>query len=328
MPKHARAESIARGPFMHGMAGAGLASLLGAGSTRAALAQGAPSVTIAAPANDSAAEYLYAADLGFFTNAGLNVQAQVIANAGTISSAVASGAIGIGGLTVPIIALAQDRNIPLRIVAPGAVYTSASPTTGLIVLGGSPIRQAVELNGKTVGVRDINNLNTVATRVWMAQNGGDAASLRFIEIAEPLAVEAMKQGRIDAACISNPSFSNLTNGDARVLATVYDNIAKYFLVAVYFTTEDYARAHPDIVKKVAAVIASTAKWANENHAQSAKILEKYSGSPVPANIPRVHYAEQLRAADVQPVLDALFKYNAIKKPMRAAELFAPGVPWV
>jgi NitT/TauT family transport system substrate-binding protein len=312
---------------MQGVAGTGLASLFGKNLTSAAFAQTIPSVTIAAPANDSAAEYLYAADLGYFTTAGLNVQAQIINNAGTISSAVASGAIGIGGLTVPIVALAYDHNIPLRIVAPGAVYTSASPTSGLIVLKDSPIHQAAELNGKTIGVRDINNLNTIAARVWMAQNGGDAASVKFIEITEALSVEAMKQGRIDAASISNPSFSDLTRADARVLATVYDNIAKYFLVAVYFTTESYARAHPDVIKKVAAVISSTAKWANENHAQSAKILEKYSGSPVPPDIPRVHYAEQLRAVDVQPVLDALYKYGAIKKSIRAAELFAPGAPW-
>ncbi len=316
-----------RATFMQAAAGLSVASLFGKNLSGVAFAEAAPSVTIAAPANDSAAEFLYASDLGFFTKAGLNVKAEVINNAGTISSAVASGAIGIGGLTVPTIALAYDRRIPLRIVAPAAVYTSTSPTSGLIVLSGSPIHQAAELNGKIIGVRDINNLNTIATRIWMAQNGGDAASLKFVEITESLAVEAMKQGRIDAASISNPSFSNLSRGDGRVLAAVYDNIAKYFLVAVYFTTEDYARAHPNVIKKLAAVISSTAKWANDNHAQSAKILEKYSGSPVPPDIPRVHYAAQLRTIDVQPVLDALYKYEAIKKPIRAAELFAPGAPW-
>jgi ABC-type nitrate/sulfonate/bicarbonate transport system substrate-binding protein len=76
------------------------------------------------------------------------------------------------------------------------------------------------------------------------------------------------------------------------------------------------------VRKLGAVLNDTSKWANANRAQSAKILEKYSGSPVPAAIPRVTYGTSLRVADVQPVLDVLYTVGAIRKPIRAADLFA------
>jgi hypothetical protein len=38
---------------------------------------------------------------------------------------------------------------------------------------------------------------------------------------------------------------------------------------------------------------------------------------------RVVYAEQSRASDLQPVLDALLTYGFLKTPMRAADLVSP-----
>jgi NitT/TauT family transport system substrate-binding protein len=315
------AQTFARSRFLAGASASALA-LLQASPVRAADTHTGAEITIAGPPNDSSAVFLYANDLGNYAKAGLNARTQVINNAGTIAAAVAAGGVTIGIFSLPSLAIAYDHGVALRLVAPAAVYMSTMPTTGLIVLKSSPLQHASDLNGKVVGVRDINNLNTIATKVWLAQNGGDVASVKFIEIVEAQSVDSMKAGRIDAACISNPYFSDATKGDARTFATVYDTVAKYFLVAGFVTTEAYAHANPDVVRKVASAISTTAKWANRNQAASAKILEKYSGSPVTPDIPRVHYAEELRAIDVQPVMDMLYKNGAIKKPISAASLFA------
>jgi len=80
-----------------------------------------------------------------------------------------------------------------------------------------------------------------------------------------------------------------------------------------------------VMRKFAAAIIEAGKWANKNHAASAKILEKYAGIPIPPNYTRVTYAERLRAADAQPVLDMLATYGVIKPNPRAADLFSPTV---
>jgi NitT/TauT family transport system substrate-binding protein len=289
------------------------------GATQTAL----PVVTIAGPANDTAAAFLYAADMGFFAKAGLDVRVTIQSNPGTVSAAVASGAIDVGSLTVPIVALAYDHNVPLRMVAPAGIYSSDNPTSGLVVLKNAAIQKAADLNGKTIGVRDINNMNYYAAKLWIDKNGGNSSSVRFVEVPETQALEALSAGRIDAAALANPGFYDAVHGNvARMLAPTYDAIAKNFLIGVYFTSDAYAKAHPDIVRKLGAVLNDTSKWANVNRAQSAKILEKYSGSPVPAAIPRVTYGTSLRVADVQPVLDVLYTVGAIRKPIRAADLFA------
>lgn len=300
-----------------------VAALVLAGGIPGAAQTALPVVTIAGPANDTAAAFLYAADMGFFAKAGLDVRISVQRNPGTISAAVASGAVDVGSLTVPIVALAYDHNVPLKMIAPAGIYSSDNPTSGLVVLKSSAIVKAADLNGKTIGVRDINNMNYYAAKLWIDKNGGDSSTVHFVEVPQTQALGALSAGRIDAAALANPRFYDAVHGSvARMLAPTYDAIAKSFLIGVYFTSAAYAKAHPDIVRKIAAVLNESSKWANANRAQSAKILEKYSGSPVPAGIPRVTYGTALRAGDVQPVLDVLYTVRAIRKPIRAADLFA------
>jgi NitT/TauT family transport system substrate-binding protein len=283
-------------------------------------------VTVAGPPNDSSGEMFYAADMGFFEKAGLHVQVTAQNGTGTLSSAVASGAVDIGSLTVPIVALARERGIPLVIIAPANVYNSATPTSGLVTLNSSTLRTAAGLSGKTVAVREITNMSYYGASVWIDKNGGDSKAVHFVEIPDSEDLAAMKQGRIDAASITEPDLAQALAGDARMMAPVYDAIAPRFLVGVYFTSEAYATAHPDVVRKFAQVIAETGAWANKNRDQSAAILARYTKNPMLPGIPRVTYGDVLRTSQVQPLLDVLVKYGALKKPVRAQDLFAPEVP--
>lgn len=290
-----------------------------------ARAQTSEPILIAAPPNDSSGEVFYAADMGFFAKAGLNVKVQAMNNAGAITPAVISGSIQIGGLTVPSIALAREKGIPLTIVAPASVYSVAAPTSGIIVLKTSPLKKASDLNGKTLATRDLTNMSYYGANAWIDKNGGDSKTIKWIEISDTATMAAMQQGRVDAASVSEPALDDAIHGDGRMLGAVYDAIGDKFLIAAYFTTESYAKAHPDVMKKFADAIIAAGKWANANHDQSAKILEKYAGVPVLPNNTRVTYAERLRAADAQPVLDMLAGYGVLKKGSRAADLFSPTV---
>jgi NitT/TauT family transport system substrate-binding protein len=276
-----------------------------------AWAQTSDEIAVATPPIDSSGEVFYAAELGLFAKAGLNVKIVPMNNAGAIAPAVVSGAVAIGGLTVPAVALAREKNVPIVIVAPGSVYAMSAPTSGIVVLKTSPLRKAADLNGKTIGTRDISNMSYYGSNVWIDKNGGDSKSIKWVEINDNIAVAAMQQRRIDAASLSEPGLD--------------DAVGDKFLISIFFTTEAYANAHPDAMRKFAAAIIEAGKWANKNHAASAKILEKYAGVPIPANYTRVTYAERLRAADAQPVLDMLATYGVIKPNPRAADLFSPAV---
>jgi NitT/TauT family transport system substrate-binding protein len=230
-------------------------------------------------------------------------------------------------LTIPGIAVARDKGIPIKIIAPASIYNAATPTSGIIVLKNSPIRKAADLNGKTIATRDIQNMSFYGAKAWIDKNGGDSKSVKWVEINDAQAMAAMQAGRVDAASVSEPALDDaIHNPDGRLLGACYDAIGNGFMIAAYFVTEDYARTHPDVCRKVNAAILEAGVWGNKNRAASAKILEKYSGVPVPPTNTRVTYAERTRPADVQPVLDLLVRYGVITTPMKAVDLFATQVP--
>jgi NitT/TauT family transport system substrate-binding protein len=293
----------------------------------ATVAQDHTPITIGGTANDSGAEIFYAADLGLYAKQGLDVTVQVINSPGTAAAAVVGGTLTVSTLTTPGIAVAHDKGLPIKIIAPASIYNSATPTSGIIVLKNSPIKKASDLNGKTIATRDISNMSYYGAKAWIDANGGDSKTVKWVEINDTQALAAMEAGRVDAASVSEPALDDAIHSpDGRMLAACYDAIGDKFMIAGYFTTDDYARTHPDVVRKLNAAIIEAGVWANKNRAASAKILEKYSGVPVPPTNTRVTYAERTRPADVQPVLDLLVKYGVLSSPVKATDLFATQVP--
>jgi ABC-type nitrate/sulfonate/bicarbonate transport system substrate-binding protein len=281
-------------------------------------------INIIGARNDSAGIVYYAQDLGYYAQAGLDASVQALNASNAVVGAVLAGTATFGGMTIPGIALAREKGIPIVIAAPSAVYSSATPTAGIFVLKNSPYKKASDLNGKTLTTLDISNMGYYGAKAWIDRNGGDSKTIKWFEMPESAALAAMQSGRVDAAEVSEPALDNAIHGpDARLLASCYDAIGDKFLIAAYFTSVEYAKAHPDVVGRFCDVLLRAAAWANKNHAASGKILEKYIGSPVPPTNTRASYAERVRPADAQPVLDVLFQYGALKKPQHAADLFAP-----
>jgi len=99
---------------------------------RPARAQLAP-IRLAVSTNDSYAEPYYAADAGFFTRAGLDVQLTNFATSAEIRTAVLANAIDVGQTDVTPIANAVSHGIPLAFFAGAAKYAKAAPTTLLCV---------------------------------------------------------------------------------------------------------------------------------------------------------------------------------------------------
>jgi NitT/TauT family transport system substrate-binding protein len=287
-------------------------------------AQVLTTIDAAGTANDTSGLIFYALDMGFYERAGLRVNLTSVSNSGVISSAIASGAIQIGSFAISIGALAREHGLPLQLIAPAGLYLSTTPTSGIIVNKDSPIRRAADLNGKTIATRDLSNMSYFGARQWIDKNGGDSKTVRWIEVPDASDVAALAAGRVDAASVSEPALDDaVTGGTARSLASPFDAIANRFLISGYFTTEDYAKSHPGIVRQFAVAMANTAAWANKNHPRTAQILEKYIKTPVLPGSARVTYAERLAQSDVQPVLDMLYTYGFLKNPMNAKAMFSP-----
>lgn len=276
---------------------------------------------------DSDAAVYYAKELGYFEEAGLNVEVQQIKDGAAISSGVASGSLELGSANVTSIASAHVEGLPFVYAAPGSIYDTNGPiSAALAVAEDSPYRSAEDLNGKTVAVNGLNNITDISVKAWVDENGGDSSTLEFVEFPFPEMPGAVEQGRVDAALMLEPGLTQALETCCRVLGKAYDGIGEEFMTSGWVTTKEWAEQNPEVVDEFAKVMQKTAQWANQeqNRDRSAEILESNLGieQETANNMQRAVYGEAVDPAMIQPQIDAAAKYGVIEDPFDAAELIA------
>jgi NitT/TauT family transport system substrate-binding protein len=275
---------------------------------------------------DQGAQCFYAQDLGMFKKAGLDTQVS-ITNFGTqVAAAVAGGSIDIGQSNIMSLAAAYANGLPFALIAGAGLYSSAKPTSMMIVAKTSPLQTAKDLNGKTVAVNGLKSITQISVQAWADQNGGDSNQIKFVEMPFVEMEGALVSGRIDAALLADPNATTLlAGGKTRPFTKAFDAIAKQFLIGGWFAKTDWIAANADTVRKFVAVMRESAEWANKpaNYKQSAEILEKYTKVAV-GNANRIVYAERLDPALIQPSIDTAAKYGLVKSTFPAAKLISTG----
>ena len=113
---------------------------------------------------DGVKSLLYAQRANLFGKRGIQADVVPMGSGAAIFSAIVGGSADIGsGSLFPVFA-AYARGLPLRIIAPASLYSSDHADKLLLVAKDSPIKTARDLNGKTVGVDAVKDVNGTATR--------------------------------------------------------------------------------------------------------------------------------------------------------------------
>ena len=298
---------------------------LGTMRASAASAQSLTHISVIAVPIDISAAPFYALDEGIFKKHGLDAEVSQLGNGAQVLAALVAGKVDFGAGGTASVALAHERGLPIVMVAPSGAYSSAIRSHGLVVPADSPIRNPKDLNGKTIATAGLKTLGDVALHAWFAKTGVDAASVKLIEMPYGTMLASLSGGRVDAADLEVPYLDLALSQGARFMANVFDAIAPEWIEGAFFCTLDYAKAHPDVVKRFGDAIAEAGVWAKNNPAEAWKVLDKYTKTTTPPGRPHVVFPERLRAADIQPAIDAMAKYGLLQKAFPAKELFAPGV---
>jgi NitT/TauT family transport system substrate-binding protein len=274
---------------------------------------------------DATAEGFYAQDMGFFKDAGLDVKITILLNGPALTSAMASGALDVAVASVGVVATAHEHNLPVKYIAPGAMYSGFPPTTTLIVAKDSTVTKGSDLNGATIAINGLKDLTQFTTMAWLDKNGADLKTVKFIEIPFSEMAIAVQQHRVAAALLNEP-FLEAAKPIARELGNAQSAIAPKFLIMGWFANESWIDKNPDAVRRFRAAIQKTAQWANTHHDESAAILLKYLklAPEVAKNMTRATYdtSGTMNPTFMQPVIDTAAKYGTLTKTFPAQELIA------
>jgi len=294
-------------------------------SAPAALPQTNPSpmIRVGAGPDDPSVPLLYADKAGIYKKYGLNVEIVKLAGAAAVAAALAGGSLEIGKGSPMGVITAFAKGLPFVVIGDIAFWDSARPDNGLIVGAGSSIKDAKDLNGKTLASVSLSDLNSVATFAWLEARGVDLSTIKWTELPASSVAAAIDQGRIVGSTLYEPYLTtNLNSGKVRLLGYPYDALAKRFASAVLFANISWTNDHPDLIATFLRATQEAAAYIAAHDSEATALVAEFGGID-PATLTNIRHSERgipIRPSDLQPVIDAAAKYKVIPKTFPAATM--------
>jgi NitT/TauT family transport system substrate-binding protein len=299
------------------------ASLLLAMAAPAPAQTDAGLIRIGSSTDDAIRPVLYAVQAGLFKKAGLNVEVVKLQNGAAVAAAVAGGSAEMGkgsGLTA---IQAHAKGLPFTVTTNLADYSSDTPDTAMLVANGSAIASVKDLPGKTIGLIGLQDFNSLSIYTWLATNGVDTSSVKFVEVPNAASLAALEAGRIDATLVLEPAYSRaLAMQKFRVLGYPWTAVGKRFSEAVIFANTSWVATHADAVAKFNRVVRDAAAYVSAHEQETKPLAAEFAGFDT-ATISDFHppaRALTMSAAELQPVIDAAAKYKMIPTAFPARDL--------
>ncbi len=284
-------------------------ALLGAlGSPAIARAQAAPKVRIGYWPIAAGLPFYAAIELGYFKEAGLDVEPLKFAGAQQVMEAVLSGrsdgtANGTGSANIAIGELAQPGTFKIFCSNPSNVKNVLDE---VIVPVASPAKVMADLKGKRVGsgpgIQNVTLAKTILER-------GGATGATVVELPIGQHVAALAAGQIDGAYTLEPTGTiGRLNGTTRVLEAGV--ISKYVLgdpMAPWFggsasLSSDFIKKNPDAAKKFVAAYAKGVAYVRSKPADARQYLKGYTPieGALTSEVPLAAYMmyDEFKPADV------------------------------
>lgn len=274
---------------------------------------------------DDVTPIVYAQKTGLFTRAGLDVEITKMGSGSAVTAGVVAGAFDIGKSSLTSLFEAYERGLPISLLAASTVYDSKAPYSGFIVAKDGPVHTGADLDNQLVSVAAIGDVGSLGIENWVDKTGGDAKTIKFVEIPSAASLAAIEQNRVAAAEANDPHYAAaIASGKARAL-TVFDALAPTFVLAAWFTTRDYSGRNPEIVRAWGRVFAQAAAYTNAHSSETAPMMAEFTGIPLDVIEHSVRSISGivLRIAQIQPVLDAAVRYGQLKRAFPVREMFDP-----
>ncbi|MPZ39049.1 MAG: hypothetical protein GEU95_13485 [Rhizobiales bacterium] len=217
--------------------------------------------------NIDAAAFEAAKANGYFAEEGLEIDTTPVVGGAVGLPAVAAGQVQIAASNLITIVLGVKNGLPFKIIAAGDASSSAPPDlAGVAAKPESGIKSGKELEGKRLAVNTRNNIIWMFARAWVEATGGDLRKVSFIEVPFPQMVDAIRQGRADAAFIVEPFLSvGLKSKEIEVIGWPYATVLKNAPISQWVASKTYIDQNPQVIDKFVRAYNRGTDWINENN---------------------------------------------------------------
>lgn len=223
-------------------------------------------------------QQIIAEEKGFFKDEGIDIENKLMNGPDENAPLVASGEAKICfGSIYNNISVAAN-NVKVHVVAPLA---NAAGTQAVVAGKNTVINSPKDLEGKKIGMTNGAGV-LIAIRNMCAATGTDINKIQFVNLQASEQLASLDKGDIDAMAAWEPWIGKATSQGGKELF----NGTKSYLpgaegdvhwIDFYMTVQvqdDYAKAHPETIKKLLRALHKATAYINEHPEESAKIIAK------------------------------------------------------
>lgn len=222
-----------------------------------------------------------ALDKGFYADEGLDVTLAEGSGSETVVKVIAQGIDNIGFGPATTVAEAIGNDLPLQVIA---VYEPKSPD-GLMSFPDIPLKTPKDIEGRTLGLTPNENF----AHLWepfAKMNGVDLAKVKKVVLDYPSRNGLFMNRKIDIQStfinVDVPLMEKKTGITFNVLKISDFGLA--LLGGGLFANGEYARSHPDVLRKLLRATAKGYRAARDDPKGAVAALSKYLRVPVPEDI--------------------------------------------
>lgn len=184
----------------------------------------------------------------FFDKGGLKTTLLMQSNSVGVVAAVQAGNAQIGSAAAGVFFGAIEHGLDYVALGCQTTFGPGNDVLGVIVRNGVDIKTPSDFVGKRVAVPGINGGTHVTFMEWLRENQVDRNKLTTVEVNYPQQADVLRGTTVDAVVTSEPYLTRII--DAK-LGTVFSHLNDIKLSvpdSFYFTTREWANAHPDAVE--------------------------------------------------------------------------------
>ncbi|MFC4465629.1 ABC transporter substrate-binding protein [Streptomyces xiangluensis] len=218
---------------------------------------------------------------GFYSKRGLKLELTPAQGGAAIVPGVLNNQFQFGFSNTTSLLVAQSKKVPVKVVANGVASTAeeGADFMGTTVKKGSPIKSPKQLEGKKVAVNSLNNICDTSIKESVRKDDGDPSKLQFVEMPFDQMAAALENDQVDAACTPEPALSTVKAAGGTSIASSFYDVDPNLTVAMYFTSQQYAKQNPELVKKFQEATAESLKYADSHPDEVREIVATYTKIP-------------------------------------------------
>jgi len=284
-------------------------------------AETTPIKILVQPAYWSTAAFV-AQDQGFFEEAGLDVEIELVPNQAAQVPLLISGEaeFGVGGNAATAVALGQGLPFEIIVAASRNESSKDEATNAIVVEADSELQNAAQLEGKKVAMAGSKGLSEYMVRVAVEAAGGDPDKVSLVQLDQPSGIAALEKGDVDAALVFQPYTAQSIADGKRAIAYPSFDSSPGALYSAWFATKSYLAGNADVAEKFIEAIEKANTFSTENPEEANALLAEELELPadVVPMLPAITYGGSLNEEEVQATLDDVVRYGWNEKAMPSA----------